>query len=108
MCPGGVQAPTQRRGYWVDVANSDVDRRVYSVIRCRNVLECLDGPFETCAAGRQGIGCGNCEDRHYRAREGRCPSCGLQPFFFFWGALFGQIYILFGEDVPLPLQSWVK
>ena len=29
-------------------------------------------------------------------------------FSFLGGALFGQIYILFLEDVPLPLQSWVK
>ena len=75
MCPGGNEAPTQRRGYWVDVANSDLDRREYSVIKCRNVLECPDGPLASCASGRQGIGCGNCQDQHHRGRDGRCDPC---------------------------------
>ena len=76
VCPGGSQAPSQRGGYWVDVANSDVDRRVFSVIRCRNFLECPDGPLASCASGREGIGCGNCQDDHYKADDGRCDPCG--------------------------------
>ena len=64
----------QAAGYWVDVL--DAPGRVYSVIRCRNKLECpASEELGACAVGRQGIGCGNCQDKHHKARDGRCEIC---------------------------------
>jgi hypothetical protein len=75
-CPGGNQPPTQGRGYWVDVLNSDLDGRAYSVIRCRNKLECpASEELGACAEGRQGTGCGNCQDNHHKGKMGRCDPC---------------------------------
>ena len=72
-CLQGKDPPTQRAGYWA--GKLDAEWRIYSVISCRNRLECPAGPAETCAVGRQGIGCGNCKNWHYRSEKGRCDPC---------------------------------
>ena len=73
LCPGGNDQPLQQAGYWVAVTY--VENRYYSVTRCRNNDECPEGIAGTCAEGRRGTACNNCQTLLYTASKGQCNKC---------------------------------
>lgn len=72
-CTAGNGDPEQLAGFWVDVV--DAERKVLSVFRCRNVLECPAGPLGGCASGREGRACNNCESWYQPSNDGTCDPC---------------------------------
>ncbi|CAE7504109.1 unnamed protein product [Symbiodinium sp. CCMP2592] len=62
--------PELKPGYWSDPG------KPLSVFKCIDTLQCRGGwPGYVCAAGRQDIACGRCEDNHFPARLGSCQQC---------------------------------
>lgn len=85
-CHGGDAPPSQAAGYWVDVLVNQ--QRDYSVILCRDEMECIQGVLGSCAEGRQGRACSSCKDRHYPTWDGSCASCDS---FYYWPYLVGLV-----------------
>ena len=83
-CPSGMQCeagsePSVEAGYWAEVVNSD-NSIYYSVYRCRDVTECLEGVVgENCARGREGLSCAVCKpDMTSSTNSGECLECSGQ------------------------------
>eukprot|EP00931_Biecheleriopsis_adriatica_P048436 TRINITY_DN27982_c0_g1_i1.p1 TRINITY_DN27982_c0_g1~~TRINITY_DN27982_c0_g1_i1.p1 ORF type:complete len:1575 (+),score=273.60 TRINITY_DN27982_c0_g1_i1:585-4727(+) len=72
-CPGGNGPPLQLPGYWAETL--DADAREYSVFKCRDEFECPGKSIGTCADGRGGRACNNCEAWHHDVMDGRCEPC---------------------------------
>ena len=72
-CDGGNQDPLQAAGFWVD--SIDSGSKTIDVFRCRSEAECPAGPLGTCARGRTGRACNNCEAWHRRSNVGECAPC---------------------------------
>lgn len=74
-CPGGEDPPLQQAGFWADITGDEDDP--YSVYMCRDQGEC-PGPaaLASCAAGREGRACNNCQPGHYSETDGSCRDCG--------------------------------
>ncbi|CAJ1400413.1 unnamed protein product, partial [Effrenium voratum] len=84
-CPGQSQS-YQKEGFWVDVM--DEQRMTLGVYRCRNDLECPEGPLGTCAPGREGRACNNCMPWHRKGNKGACHPCeGLDILPLVWVSL---------------------
>jgi len=84
LCPSGMQCeagsePSVEAGYWAEVVNSD-NSIYYSVYRCRDVTECLEGVVgENCARGREGLSCAVCKpDMTSSTNSGECLECSGQ------------------------------
>ena len=74
-CPTGLALPQQRGGFWTEPVSTGSLQCAFSVLRCRDNLECPAGPLGTCAAGREGRACNNCKEKHFPVDVG-CQSCG--------------------------------
>eukprot|EP00434_Breviolum_minutum_P032628 symbB.v1.2.028858.t1/scaffold3096.1/size63706/2 len=61
-CVQGLGPPQQQGGFWAD---PNVSRCDFSVLRCRDHLECPSGLLGGCSAGREGPACNNCQASHY-------------------------------------------
>lgn len=61
-CAQGLGPPQQQGGFWADPNVSHCD---FSVLRCRDHLECPSGLLGGCSAGREGPACNNCQASHY-------------------------------------------
>lgn len=72
-CPGENHPPQQLPGRWAE--GPDADTGFYSVILCRNRLECPGGEIGTCAFGRIGRACNNCQDWFRKGSRGECKAC---------------------------------
>ncbi|CAK9001855.1 unnamed protein product [Durusdinium trenchii] len=73
VCVQGLDPPKQREGYWAQVIDSGLGQ--YSVLLCRNQLECPKGDPELCADHREGTACNNCLPRYYPTDSGSCSAC---------------------------------
>ena len=71
-CPQGLGPPQQQGGFWADPNASHCD---FSVLRCRDDLECPPGPLGGCSDGREGQACNNCQASHYPRGIGACEHC---------------------------------
>jgi hypothetical protein len=72
-CNQRNEPPLSVEGYYVKTSSAPRD---YNVIQCRNTDECVNGPIgNACQIGREGLGCGNCKEKHYKADRGVCGEC---------------------------------
>ncbi|CAE8598630.1 unnamed protein product [Polarella glacialis] len=81
QCLGGQGLPLQAPGFWVHVL--DATQRDLSVYKCRDHLECSPGVLGSCATGREGQACNDCQLGHYKASEGQCNSCEGEDLLLF-------------------------
>lgn len=78
----GTSVPQQAAGAWAVV---DSTTQSFSVIFCRDDLQCPEGPIGSCAAGRTGQACNNCMKNYYKSSSGQCSPCqgsNLLPVIF--------------------------
>eukprot|EP00931_Biecheleriopsis_adriatica_P067961 TRINITY_DN42014_c0_g1_i1.p1 TRINITY_DN42014_c0_g1~~TRINITY_DN42014_c0_g1_i1.p1 ORF type:complete len:1517 (-),score=220.07 TRINITY_DN42014_c0_g1_i1:63-4421(-) len=77
-CSGGSGPPLQAAGFFAE--ELDAGSRDYSVVLCRNKLECPLANISSCPQGREGRACNNCMDGHKPANNGTCADCGAVDF----------------------------
>lgn len=86
-CPKGIVCPfgssfnvdtktpsasiVQQKGYWPELTSSG-----FSVFQCRGYAEqCPAGPPKSCAAGRGGLACADCQPYMKPRSDGTCTQC---------------------------------
>ncbi|CAE8629865.1 unnamed protein product [Polarella glacialis] len=100
FCLGASERPRQKAGYW---ASEETSTSSYSVVLCRNKLECPDGtatePIEHCAEGRVNVACNNCKSEWSKAKDGRCEECGDTSALAFVGPAVAAVVFAFGVTI---------
>ena len=74
-CPTGLALPQQEGGFWTEPVSTGSLQCAFSVLRCRDNLECPAGALGTCAAGREGRACNGCKEKHFPDNNGTCQPC---------------------------------
>ena len=92
-CPAGLSPPGQKAGFWADPgAFASSKECVASVLRCRSASECPKAALGTCAHGRHGRACNNCQVGHFPDFDGSCQACGETDVLL--GALFIAVVLI--------------
>eukprot|EP00439_Symbiodinium_sp_Y106_P023600 s2265_g2.t2 len=73
FCPMGVGLPVQREGYWTPAATPG--QCDFSVLRCRSPSQCPMNELGSCADGRTGMACNNCQQGRFALEDGSCQEC---------------------------------
>ncbi|CAE7227713.1 Scube3 [Symbiodinium sp. KB8] len=93
-CISGLLPPVQEPGFWTAVEGPNQCR--FSVLRCRDALECPENLLGGCAEGREGLACNNCREGYYSLEGGACAPCSpgdVLPFIL--TGIFATVVVIF-------------